>query len=291
MLRACLASLRLNSPNLPICIIPFNDRIETVKDLAQQFGCTVYDDAAHLSWCTSVGLRLTRDKRLTGCTCQEFRKLAIFNGPFDEFLYLDVDTIVLLPLDYVFNILNEGFDMVTAESHHSIKWVWQASIYTAKCLTPEQIAISTNSGFIAARRGLFTKASIEDKLTKAIAIRDHMVFHCIEQAFINFLIAAGNIRHMSLSQLLRKDHRMDIPQELWAGETKYGMVKGGTFRFRRATTKVALIHWAGCWQPKWYDKVIATLLCKRSIPPRLFMPCKKLWLHYYNMSFKGNSPF
>jgi hypothetical protein len=141
MLDACLASLRLNSPGLPICIIPFNDHIDTVKRIAHKYNCTIYDDSAHLSWCTSVGMRLTKDKRLTGCTCNEFRKFAYLNGPFEEFLYLDVDTIVLMPLNYVFDILNEGFDILTAESHHSIECVWKPSIYAAKCLTPEQIAI------------------------------------------------------------------------------------------------------------------------------------------------------
>jgi hypothetical protein len=120
-----------------------------------------------------------------------------------------------------------------------------------------------------------------------MAIRDHMPFHYIEQVFHNFLIATDNVRHTSLSQLFEKDHRTDIPQELWAGATKHGMVKGGTFRFRRAKTKVAVIHWAGCWQPRWYDKVIKTLFSRSSIPPRLFMPYKKLWFYYYNLSQKA----
>ena len=127
---AFLNSFRVHNPSMPLCLIPFNDDVETLSKLAGEYDFGVWSDPATLAWCDAVSQKF--HDRSVG----QYRKLAMWDGPFDEFIYIDTDTVVLTDLDFVFaHLADFGFIASHSNLPQIRKWVWKDSIYDAGVLT------------------------------------------------------------------------------------------------------------------------------------------------------------
>src|SRR6185369_9998739 len=103
-----LNSFRTYNPTIPLRLIPFADDHERVAELADRYDFSIWTDAAVLRDCDAIS-RAFHD----GATSGHYRKLAMWTGDFDEFVYVDSDTIVLERFDFVFDYL-ERYDFVTS---------------------------------------------------------------------------------------------------------------------------------------------------------------------------------
>ena len=152
---AFLNSFRSYNPDIPLCLIPYDSNYDKIAALYEKFNFTIFNDEKVINACDDISSLFPSS--ISG----GFRKLAMWEGPFDEFIYIDVDTVVLSNLDFVFNILL-AFDFIT--SHSSIpvirKWVWKDSIYTASILNEEQINYAANTGFIISHKKALSIDSI-----------------------------------------------------------------------------------------------------------------------------------
>jgi Mannosyltransferase putative len=259
---AFLTSFRRSNPDLPLQLIPFADDCERITALAPRYGFTVSQDHETLLTCDEIG------RPFHGQRVGQYRKLAAWSGPFDEFIYIDCDTVVLEPVDFVFDFLAE-FDVLTSHSNmpDNRRWVWRHSIYQSGALTAQQIGFAANTGFIASKAGLFDAAKVLATVDEALAVAEHMELGCYEQAFLNYLIVTSGHAYTSLLAIAKRTGRRDIPLERWAGRD-IGEVSEGKI-VSPGDSKALLVHWAGEWErARWRGGVI---------------PHRELWQYYRDL--------
>ena len=237
-----LNSFRTYNPTIPLCLIPFADDYSRIGALSGRYGFTVWRDENVLRRCDAIS-REFHDGRTMG----QYRKLAMWTGPFDEFVYVDSDTIVLEPVDFVFEFLSR-YGFVT--SHSNIqeirRWVWRDSIYQTNVLSRGQIAFAANTGFVVSRTGLIDPEAVWRDLAEPLSLAPHMELLCCEQPLLNYLMVTSGVRYSSLWVIAAKRRMTDMPLEQWAGDD-IGRVEEGRLIPSRAN-RVLLVHWAGEWQ-------------------------------------------
>lgn len=258
-----LNSFRTYNPSIPLCLVPFSDDSERIRALADRYRFTVWGDDAVLRRCDAIS-REFHD----GLTMGQYRKLAIWTGDFDDFLYIDSDTIVLDSVDFVFDHLDRC-DFLT--SHSNIPrirhWVWRESIYDTGALDAAQIEYAASTGFVASRAGLLDPERVMAGLDAPLALAPHMELLCREQPLLNYLIVTSGRPYSSLWAIAVATGDWSIPQEQWAGH-EIGVVESGRL-IASQVKRVLLVHWAGEWQ--------------RVRSQGGTLPYHELWRHYREM--------
>jgi len=145
----------------------------------------------------------------------------MWDGPFDEFLYRDVDTVVLAPVDFACSTLAE-YGFVTSHSNLSgmVPWVWKPSIASTGALTREQINYAAKTGFIASKKSVLPMDSMVEKVDEAVALLPHMELRSLEQPLLNYLAVTSGERYTSLLNLFKSNSSYPIMLERWAGLKK-----------------------------------------------------------------------
>ncbi len=278
---AFLNSFRMHNPDIPLCLIPCYDNIDRHRELQSDYDFTLYPHEESLALCDEISTRFH------GEVFGHYRKLAMWEGDFEEFLYIDCDTVVVDNVDFVFKYLAD-YDIVTSQSNLPIlrKWVWKKSVNETGLLEEDQIAFSANTGFIVSKRNALPLALAQDRAKLADRLSPHMVLMCIEQPFLNYLIVTSGRRYTSLFVLEKERDDPDMKAERWAGE-RLGFVRNGRIRFLGRRPPTLLLHWAGKWQPTALDRGLFSLLRffglkdrNKPLLMRFIMPYKKLWYHY-----------
>jgi hypothetical protein len=237
---AFLNSVRRYNPTIPLWLVPFDDRVDAVLALRDRYAFDVWHDADLLAQCDAIS------ERFHGTVLGHYRKLALWEGPLQRFLYIDCDTVVLEPLDFVFEYLNRA-DVITAHSDGPgmRRWVWRDSMTPAVSgLTETQLAYSANTGFICSWKGCLPFAGLAARISEAYALRDHLQLDCYEQPVLNYLIVTSGRRYTSLHTIAVEDGRSDIPMERWAATADEVVVRDGRI-VSPASPRTLLLHWAG----------------------------------------------
>lgn len=238
---AFLRSFRTYNPNLPLCLIPYNDDYEQIAALKDTYHFSIFNDAELLKKCDEISVAFH------GWVVGAYRKLATWEGMFESFLYIDVDTVVVDSVDFAFEHLKHGQYVASHSNLPDIRrWVWKDSIYETDILTPPQIAYSANTGFFASSRGLFPIKHCLAKMAGGLVLRDKMELLCMEQPFLNYLVVTSGYTFTSLLTLNDAGISPGIPLEFWAG-TPGARVEGGKIS-SPWDRPVFLVHWAGIWQ-------------------------------------------
>lgn len=122
---ALLNSIDANySPDIPICLIPYNDEINLIiKAVAKRkniFWFDNYDSIKKWERFFRDLSELYNNYPYAGLTSKKvislntYRKFCAFDGPFDRFIYIDCDTLVFQPLAHIFQKLEE-YDCVSLD--------------------------------------------------------------------------------------------------------------------------------------------------------------------------------
>jgi hypothetical protein len=266
---AFLNSLRTTNPTIPLCLIPFSAEIHRLQKEANRYNFLVLDDPSLLQRCDRIS------ESIHHTTIGHYRKLAAWEGVFDRFIYVDVDTIILDDVTIAFPFL-EQFDYIASHSRvaDSRRWVWKDSIYNTSVLTHSQIDYAANTGFICSQHGAMTVKEAEDKVESAIALAPHMELRSFEQPFLNYLVVTSGGQYTSLLELNYAHKFLGLPREVWAGEPG-GIVDKGNLLFPGRRERVLFVHWAGQWSRKPNRD---TALDDPS--DRMHMPYDALWQYY-----------
>jgi len=287
---AFLNSFRRFNPDIPLCLIPFDDNVDQIRSLRSKYQFSIFRDSSALGACDEISLRFHNN------AMGHYRKLACWKGEFEEFIYIDVDTVVLANVSFAFRFLSE-FDFVTSHSNlpELLEWVWKPSIFSARQLSDAQIQFSANTGFVCSKRGALEFAEINEKLQSAVDLSPHMQLSCKEQPFLNYLIVTSGRPYTSLLRLAHTKGSRRIFFEHWAG-TKGLEVVDGQMMENGKQAPVLLVHWAGEWQPRTIDRFILPL---RKLLPfrknnsvralRLSMPYRELWEYYRFLDDTNNA--
>jgi hypothetical protein len=239
---AFLNSFRRYNPTIPLCLVPFADNVSRVSALASQYSFDIWRQPDLLRECDDISTLFHGD------VVGQYRKLAMWSGEFDEFVYIDCDTVVLHSIDLVFPHL-ENFDFIVSNSNvpNTRRWVWRDSILKTRALSQPQINYAANTGFVGSRRGLLDLDTVRAALDGALALAPHMELLCCEQPFLNYLIVTSGRPHTSLLAMMVVTGDRSIPIERWAGDD-IGVVRDGQVVTPPAGSPTLLVHWAGEFQ-------------------------------------------
>lgn len=256
---AFLRSFRTHNPTIALCLIPSNSKVDRILALQSAYSFSVLDDADLLAGCDAIS------EQFHGHVLGTYRKLAAWEGIFDAFIYIDVDTVVLAPIDFAFEFLDYGNYVASHSNIESIRpSVWKDSIYDTNLLTAPQISYSVNTGFFVSSRGLFNLKHCQAKVAGALQLKDSMELFFGEQSFLNYLVVTSGYAYTSFTTLHASGVALPTQFVFWAGNPG-GRVEGGKLHFRD-DVPIFLLHWTGIWQK------IAGLVDE--------LPYRELWEHY-----------
>jgi len=238
---AFLRSFRTYNPTIPLCLIPFNNDFDRIAALKDAYNFSIFDDQSLLDSCDAISVELH------GHVVGAYRKLVAWEGLFDTFAYIDVDTVVLDSVDFAFEQLRFAHYLGSQSNAEPLRrWVWKDNIHETHLLTPPQIAYSTNTGFYVSVRGMLPMKHILAKLDSALELKDSMVLHCMEQPFLNYLVVTSGFTYTSLLMLRERGIAKDAKLEWWGGAPG-AKVEGGKL-YPPIDWPIFLVHWAGVWQ-------------------------------------------
>ena len=194
--------------NTPVCIYPFDEQVQQIKaEIAKRPNVFMYEDSASIQrWDkfmqSAAPERLNRNKvRLYGA----HRRFCAFEGPFEKFIYMDADTLVMNSLDAVFDKLNES-DFVV----YDFQFTDPSKVYNF--LSPkllevfEQNRINSEifcSGFYGSKQGLFDKDTREWLLAQLQSGEAKILYEGAgEQPLLNYMVMKTGISSYNFARSL-----------------------------------------------------------------------------------------
>ncbi|MDF5728701.1 MAG: methionine synthase [Rhizonema sp. PD38] len=171
-----LNSIEVNiSPDIPVCIIPYDERLDRVKrEVTLRKNVTLYDnwdsvqrweDFAHQVWAVHSGAKKSKIFRNWWSTGHLQRKMCVFDGDFDKFVFCDADSLVMKSFADVFDKLND-YDFVFDDWIHTkprhkvplnIPLLEEYNLFNEKDLRPRLHC----SDFFASKQGLFNHKNLD----------------------------------------------------------------------------------------------------------------------------------
>jgi hypothetical protein len=288
---AFLNSFRLHNPVMPLCLIPFDHNIQSIGALRAKYAFELYDDADCLSWCDQLSRSIHRR------TVGHYRKLAAWRGPFDSFVYIDCDTVVIRDLTPVFE-MPHSYDVLVAHSNvpSTTRWTWDASAFTnCDCLQPMQKAFCANTGFIRSNRDVFTREQVENSIVNAADCIPYMNLDTKEQPFLNYLIVTSGVQYSSLSTIAYLHAALVIKEsvatEYWAGNPG-ATIREGSLERSNSSQPVLFVHWSGQWARRRNMKIVNVAsrlsghICGEGSAISLRLPYRALWLYYRRLAVR-----
>ncbi|MBD2515286.1 sugar transferase [Nostoc sp. FACHB-973] len=176
----------------PVCIYPFDDQTQRIaEEIAKRPNVFLFDDQESIKRWDEFMLEaspasMNKHKyRIYG----GHRRFCAFDGPFDKFVYLDADTIVMNSLDFVFDRLNQ-YDCVV----YDFQFKYPDKVYNVNSsklfkVFPEQ-RISKEifcSGFYASKKGLFNQEKIAELLSYLRNGEQEILYSTGDQPVLNYM--------------------------------------------------------------------------------------------------------
>jgi hypothetical protein len=197
----------------PVCICPFDDQTQRIsEEIAKRPNVFIYDDQKSIDrWdqfmLAAAPNRLDRSKfRLYGA----HRRFCAFDGPFDKFIYLDADTLVMNSLAPVFEKL-DNYDFVV----YDFQFKDVSKVYNTKSSKLLQIfaqqRIDTEifcSGFYGTKRNIFDAEKREwliDQLQNGEA--EILYEGAGEQPLLNYMVMRSGLSSYNFANQLPENQR------------------------------------------------------------------------------------
>jgi hypothetical protein len=236
---ALLSSLRLHNPDIPVYMVPFDQNYEQIGAvLSENFEVQLFPDLSFLEQLTQdIADIFPRDfLKLPN----KMRKLAVWFGPLDEFVYIDTDILLFqsiqTSLDYLQNA--DFFACDFQQKGRGLAEVFTQTVVEQNLFTETQLQDVFNSGFWGGRKGIFTYEQMLEILQECGEHREYFDFSTgtTDQPILNFLVLKAVERRLNITKV--------NPNEpgSWAGsshfEEKERLLYDGDRPLR-------YLHWAG----------------------------------------------
>ncbi|MEH2161119.1 MAG: Npun_R2821/Npun_R2822 family protein [Nostoc sp.] len=213
---ALLNSIEANAGRkIPICILPYNQHLDKVKaEIASRDNITLFEDSNSIAYWDDFATQIWKNYPRAQKTWREWgfpelyelpmhRKFCAIDGPFDRFIYFDADTLLMGPVDYVYEKLATSDWVVNDFQYKSdLKFIFDSS--------PEQMQRVFNlenlrdkvfcAGWFAAKKNIFSpaiRADLIDKLTSGEA--DVMAFLAPDQSLFNYMVLRSGISYYNFA--------------------------------------------------------------------------------------------
>ena len=235
---AFLESCRVHEPDMPVMVIPFDERMQRVNALRDRYEFTVLEHES-LEALDGIGaMYFPHDRKWP----HAFRKFAAFWGPFEQFVFVDADVVLLGPLD-------EFFERVDASDVEFVCGdIDIDQVYAPGAVRDEIIAkgmtTGFNTGFFVSWRNKLTLDQVLRFAQEGLAVRQDLLPVVGEQPFINWCVAAADLKVQTYFDLIP-----DMCFSTWAMRRPVAHVDG-VWRLLDPKwddfgRRMPLLHWAG----------------------------------------------
>jgi hypothetical protein len=167
------------------------------------------------------------------------RKFCAFWGPYERFLFLDADIVVLRSLAPYFAAFR------SASGDFMYFWTDLTRVYRPPLLhemVSAHGAVGFQTGVFMGRTGTLTESRLESLLAQAQPRRDEFV-DILEQTFLNYTVDVAGLRKVSAREAAAN------VVDAWAGmrlrRTRDGLVLADSRTPAERGRPVTLIHWGG----------------------------------------------
>lgn len=253
-------SVHRHDPDLPVTLIPFDDRVERTAAVLDRHGYSLYAGPM-LARMDTLGERYFPGGGPV--KCHIMRKFCAWDV-YDEFLYLDSDIVTLTSLKPYFSMFeSSGADFVHFAT--DMEQVYLPGPLRDR-MVAENGAAGFNSGVFMGRRGDLAAEEIERRAEEAKSLRDEFVDN-LEQTLINFCVDTADLRQADATEL------GDDPVVAGALMRLVGRGDDLVLDDRRVPysgRSVSMIHWGGyAISPLMpYRKIFLRYRLAKSDPPR-----------------------
>lgn len=206
--------------SMAVCVYPYDDRTTQIAaEISRRPHVQLYSDRTSIQewddfvrrvWDThptaqARWLEISGDKYFRVGT---HRRYCAFDGPFDRFVYMDADTLLMSPLDQIFARLDQYDCVVYDFQYKDLSHVYDLSseklteIFTLKELEAKIFC----SGFYASKKGIFNPQNQEVILEKLRQGEAEILYAMApDQTVLNYMVMRLEISHCNLSHELA-DH-------------------------------------------------------------------------------------
>lgn len=234
---ALFRSLRHYSPDIPVRLLPYDGRLDRLRPWMERYRIELHEDPDY-GFFDRLGDELWGQVHLGH---HMFRKFAAFAGPFDDFLYLDIDIAVLAPVEKLLDEFSRsGAEFMTFDN--DLDNVYRRTAWRDE-LERAGRTRGFNAGAFLSQRGLFSRPDLLALLDDAKRQRDNFVYQ-YDQPFFNFAVDMKPLRQVRLPEF-----NSAYPDKLWGDQVPISH-RDGAWRLltpghRDAGKAEPLIHWAG----------------------------------------------
>jgi hypothetical protein len=213
---ALLNSIEANAgEDIPVCVIPYNDQIDQVRaEIAKRPNVTLFDnhdsmakwqDFATQAWSSHLRARQAWQERgITGIyRIERYRKYCCFDGNFDKFIFFDADTLLMAPLAFIYQKLDQ-YDWVVNDFQYksAITYIFDCSEEELlKVFSPEIIKSKIFcSGWFASKKGMFDQSKIQFLLSHLNAGESNvMAWRDSDQTLLNYMVWRSGISYYNFA--------------------------------------------------------------------------------------------
>jgi hypothetical protein len=220
---ALINSIERNiGPHMPICIVPYDDRTRQAKLATESYPQVQWfeDEAILRKWeafaeqiwrSHPTAFEVWAQKGIEGVNRMGMhRRFCCFDGPFEQFVYLDADILVMNSFDLLFDSLEEH-DFVTYDyQYKDLSHVFDVSserledVFGRDRLETEIFC----AGLYASKKGLFTDHMLEALLTSLEGGDSEILyFNGPDQSILNYMVMKSGVDALNLAQQLPEAKR------------------------------------------------------------------------------------
>jgi len=195
--KSFVRSFRAHNPDLPLCLIPFDDHAVETRELVRHAGGTVLEMPEVFARLERIGASLELGHTNSGKFW--FRRYAAFSGIYDSFLYLDARIVVLADLTF-FTLAPQQYEMDLVYYDTAIE-----QVYNPGPIRQGFVRAGRGRGFLsgmwASRKGLFSLEQMEAAGRKLCEVRQEMNARNTDQFFINYLCDSNQVKTAHVAAL------------------------------------------------------------------------------------------
>lgn len=210
----------IQGQNMPVCVYPYDDNIEKIAaEIAKRPNVQLYADKESIQrWDDFV--RSAWDAHPTAL--QEWRKIGketyyrlgchrrfcAFDAPFERFIYMDADTLLMKPVDNIFSFLDSNDWVVYDFQHKEPMYVYNiASPKLLEIFPLEKIQTQIFcSGLYASKKNIFSQETKEWLLARLRAGEAEILYPMApDQSLLNYMMMRAGILCYNLALKLPPD--------------------------------------------------------------------------------------
>lgn len=209
---------------MPICIYPYDDRVEKLRMLAaERPQVHLFDTQAVIDrwdhWVQQIWSQhpTAAEKWLTvngqpGIhRMGTHRRFCAFEGPFEQFIYMDADTLLLDSPELIFKTLDEGIDWVTYDfQYKDLSHVFDLTAQQLPILFSEKNLREKTfcSGFYGTHKSALTPKDIEFYLQQLAQGEAEVLYPMApDQTILNYFVLRKPISSVNLALTLPAEQK------------------------------------------------------------------------------------